>query len=161
MTDESDDPGQLPPAGDDRGDRPESQRTETTVDVTDTTNDSEMLDGLHHVLRNRRRRDVLRCLRTAETPMAVADLADELVRRETDASPPAVQDVREEIYLSLYHYHLPKLADADLVSFDSDRKLASLREDAEDLPRNLVRPSEDDHPIADRPSMTHHPRETD
>lgn len=139
MTDESDNTSHIPLAG---GDRPEGQPSSTTIDAK---GDSVVRNGEYQILRNRRRRYTLYCLKTSETPMAVADLADEIVRWETDASPPAVQDVREQVYISLYHCHLPKLAEADLVSFDSDRKLVDLRDTAEDLPRSAVQPSADNH----------------
>lgn len=90
-------------------------------------------DELRAALAEHGRRHVLRCLRSAETPMALADLTDELVRRVGDASPTGVQDERERIYALLYHLHLPKLADGGLVSFDPDRKLVDLREDGTDL----------------------------
>ncbi len=69
--------------------------------------------------------------------MAVADLADDVVRRETDRSPTAMQDERERIYVSLYHNHLPKLAAAELVRFDADRKLVELAADVGELPLDV------------------------
>lgn len=140
MTDESDNRRKVPVAG---GDRPESHQSQT---ATDTTEDSPVRDSSSNIPTNRRRRYVLHCLETSETPMAVADLTDELVRWETGRSPTAVQDVREKIYTKLYHCHLPKLAGADLVSFDIDQKLVSLREDTEELPLDVVRPNLDSHP---------------
>ncbi|WP_227379690.1 DUF7344 domain-containing protein [Haladaptatus halobius] len=76
-----------------------------------------------------RRRYVLYCLKTSKRPIPLADLADELVRWEIDMAPTAVQDERERIYVSLYHCHLPKLADANLISFDMNRKLVTLHKD--------------------------------
>lgn len=78
--------------------------------------------------------------------MAVADIADDIVRWETDASPPEVQDMRKRVYVSLYHRDLPKLDAADLLSFDEERNLVDIREKGEDLPRSAVRPSADNHP---------------
>lgn len=107
----------------------------------DSTGDSRGLTDAFRVLQNRRRRYVLRCLKTSETPMALADLADELVRWETDASPSAVQDVRERLYTSLYHCHLPKLANKGLIEFDTDQNLVSSSEAVE----SVDRPSVDEH----------------
>lgn len=140
MTDESDNPSQKPLAG---GDRPESQSTNAAID---TVENSVLRDKLFSVLANRRRRYALYCLKTSTTPMTMADVADALVRWETDTSPPAVQETRERVYISLYHCHLPKLADADLISFDSDQKLVDLREDGEKLPLSVVRPNADTQP---------------
>lgn len=124
-------------------DGPEGQASKA---ATNRTAESPFSDAVRSVLANRGRRYVLRCLRTSETPMALADLADELVRRETDASPTAVQDERERIYTLLYHYHLPKLAESCPVSFDADRKLVDLREDAAERPLDAVRTSAEDRP---------------
>lgn len=140
MPDERDNLSKLPIAG---GDRPESQRLQA---ATDGTKDSAERDKLFSTLTNRRRRYALYCLKTSKTPMALADLADELVRWETDRSPTAVQDTRERVYISLYHCHLPKLADADLISFDTDRKLITVREDTNDLPLNVTRLRADEPP---------------
>lgn len=111
---------------------------------TDSTGDAAVSDDVSRVLENRHRRYVLYCLKTSETPMALADLADDLVRWETDASPAAVQDVREKVYLSLYHCHLPKLANVGLVDFDADRNLVDLREDADGVPLGGDRPRADE-----------------
>lgn len=134
MTDETDRPSQRALAG---GSSP------SNADGTGATPAGERLG---RVLRNRRRRYVLHCLTTSETPMALADLADDLVRWETDSSPPTAQDVRERVYVSLYHCHLPKLAEAGLVDFDSDRKLVDVRGDADDLPLAVDRPSSGERP---------------
>lgn len=136
MTDESDSPSQVPPAG---GARPEGQ-------PSNGTGDSGGSAGPCDALRNRRRRYILYRLKTATTPMAVADIADDIVRWETDASPPEVQDMRKRVYVSLYHRDLPKLDAADLLSFDEERNLVDIRETGEDLPRSAVRPSADNHP---------------
>lgn len=99
-------------------------------------------DELLSVLANRRHRRILYCLKTSETPMALADLADELVCREADTSPTAVQDKRKQICISLYHRHLPQLADSGLVSFDINRKLVDLRADGDELSLDLVQMGE-------------------
>lgn len=91
-----------------------------------------MTDELFHVLADRRRRYVLHCLEEFETPMALTDIANELVRWETNSSPTIVE--RERAHISLYHNHLPKLADLGLVSFDSDHKTAEISEDSGELP---------------------------
>jgi DNA-binding transcriptional ArsR family regulator len=111
-------------------------------------NDSDVnTDDLFDVLSNPRRRYILSHLQASKTPMALADLTDAVVRWETGEEPTAVQAVREQVYISLYHWHLPKLADAGLISFNRDRKLAGIHETADDLPHTVVRPSADEHPI--------------
>lgn len=110
----------------------------------DGIGDSHEHAEVFRALRNRRHRCVLDCLKTAETPMALADLADELARSESDVSPSAVRDVRERVYASLYHRHLPKLASDGLVDFDTDQNMVALSEDADDFLRGGDRPSTDE-----------------
>lgn len=125
------------------GDRRESQYLQA---ATDSTGDAPVGKDRWRVLANRRRRDVLHCLKISTTPMALADVANALVHWETDVSPSAVQEIRERVYVSLYHTHLPKLAEVDLVAFDIDQKLVDLREEADDLPHAVVRPRSNEYP---------------
>lgn len=87
---------------------------------------------LFHVLADRRRRYVLHCLEESETPMALTDIVDELVHWENESLSTAVD--RERIHISLYHCHLPKLADLGLVSYDKDQKTVEVSEDCSELP---------------------------
>lgn len=69
------------------------------------------------------RRRALQVLRDVETPLSLADLAIELVRRESDDR--AVDGQWEQVRqyrITLYHAHVPKLAEAGLVEYDADRK---------------------------------------
>lgn len=86
------------------------------------------------LLAHHRRRYALRVLRDHKNPMTLADLADEVAvrtneRRITDI--PA--DEVKRIYLSLYHSHIPILADAQLVQYDQERDTVSLSECADEL----------------------------
>lgn len=82
-------------------------------------------------LSHRYRRFVLAYLRSSETPVALADLTDALVRWETEQPPTAVPTARSRIDAALYHAHLPHLADARLATFDSDANLVSRGPDAD------------------------------
>jgi len=84
----------------------------------------ETLDAIFAVMADQRRRTVLALLRECEDPISLADLADEVAIREkqlpiTEISPEYVKDV----YLSLYHAHIPKLDAADLVAYMQERDL--------------------------------------
>lgn len=136
MSEDVDDPREGLLAG---GNRPEGQSANVTADDSEPP----AREGLFGVLSNRRRRYALRCLEACETPMAVADLADELARRETDG--PAVRDVRERLRISLYHRHLPKMADADLVSFDEDDRTVDIRDGGTDRPLTGVQAGVEEH----------------
>lgn len=74
----------------------------------------------------------------------MADLAEAVVSREhgtstTDISNESVEAVES----TLYHSHVPKLADAGVVEYDRERTLVRLSEDTEQLERHLsLTPSE-------------------
>ena len=86
---------------------------------------------LHDLLSSERRRDALDCLREHE-PIALPDLADVVAEREHDEPLPQVpEDAVLETYLSLYHTHVPKLADAGVASYDPDRDVVALADDAD------------------------------
>lgn len=93
----------------------------------------EQVSEVAELLADQRRRYALYALVKYRTPMALADLADEVVRREMNARPTDVPDARYPVYAQLYHKHLPKLADADVVCFDHDENLVELGPRAEDL----------------------------
>jgi len=79
---------------------------------------TELLELLSHP----RRRFVLGLLEETDGDVSMDSLAERLAVWEgddssADAGPPAVDDVK----LSLYHTHLPKLENAGLVTYDSQR----------------------------------------
>lgn len=97
-----------------------------------TNQDHERISELFSVLADQRRRYAIHCLSQSETPMALADLTDEIVRLEMGTDPTMVPEVRDQIYTQLSHRHLPKLAEANLVNFDKDENLVSLGDAAAD-----------------------------
>jgi len=84
---------------------------------------------LHDLLSSERRRCALGCL-AEHGSMALPDLADEVAAREHDATLPQVpEDAVLTTYLSLYHTHVPRLAEAAVVSYDQDRDVVALAGD--------------------------------
>lgn len=110
-----------------------NNRSESQSAETNSNNPTEPArrEEVYRVLADHRRRYVLHHLNASTVPLALADVADELVRWETDKKPIEVQEKREQMYSSLYHCHIPKLADANLVSFDVAQKRVSLCESNE------------------------------
>lgn len=83
-------------------------------------------DSLFDVLSDARRRHTVRVLKEHET-VTLADVADEIATREFDRSIEEIDpEAVTEVYLSLYHVHVPKLVNADLVAFDEGRDLLAL-----------------------------------
>lgn len=88
------------------------------------------------LLSHRQRRYALGCLREYESPMALADLADEVAVRECDAPITELSgETVKRVYLSLYHTHVPKLAAAGVVRYDQQRDEVTLVADDERLER--------------------------
>lgn len=93
-----------------------------TMDRSDT-------DHLFSALAHQRRRYALACL-TRHHVLTLADLADELAVREHGMTIDGIPaDAVTDIYLSLYHCHVPKLADANVVEYDQDQDLVSITAD--------------------------------
>ena len=95
------------------------------------------LDVIFDILKNQRRRHVLRYLREHETT-TLSDLAEHVAALEND------KDVREltsserkRVYVGLYQCHLPRMSDAGVIEFDSDRGRIELRDTADQLDEYL------------------------
>ncbi|MFC7155815.1 hypothetical protein ACFQPA_10145 [Halomarina halobia] len=109
--------------------------------------DSEALsaDSIFDALAHRRRRCVIYCLREYDTPMTLPDLADEVAVRERGTTIAAIpgEEVKR-VYMSLYHSHIPKLANADVVAYDQERDMVALAENAAHLAPHLELLEEND-----------------
>ncbi|PGF18366.1 hypothetical protein CP556_14740 [Natrinema sp. CBA1119] len=103
--------------------------------IHETRNQCLSNDVLSDILSHKRRRFALYCLERYQTPMALADLADEVARLEYDAATlPQIpgEDVKE-IYLDLYHSHIPKMEDASFIKYYQEEDMVSLRYEFSDL----------------------------
>ncbi|WP_276282130.1 DUF7344 domain-containing protein [Halorussus caseinilyticus] len=118
-----------------------------TPDVTDghageNRGVSPTLDATLDLLSNRRRRYVLYYLREQGGAVTLDELAEQVAtwEREVDdhaspSSPPSVNDAPdfERVLADLYHSQLPRLEDADAVTFDAEDEYVSLAS-SEDTP---------------------------
>ncbi|GAA0232047.1 hypothetical protein GCM10009000_054250 [Halobacterium noricense] len=85
-----------------------------------------------NLLTEQRRRLVIDSLLENEQTLALADLAKEVTVRENGTSMPKVdEDEVLRIYSSLYHNHIPRLADAGVVKFERERELVGLGKNSE------------------------------
>ena len=89
-------------------------------------------DDLFEVLSNRRRRYTLHYLKQhADEAVEMGDLSTQIAAWETGSPPEELAyDERKRVHTSLYQYHAPKLDDAGIVDYDSDRKTIILRKSA-------------------------------
>lgn len=87
----------------------------------DATAESADLDVVFSVLRNSRRRRILRYV-DREGSTTLGELATHIAAIENGIEERAVSsDQRKLLYVSLYQSHLPKLGDAGCIDYDSDR----------------------------------------
>lgn len=78
------------------------------------------------LVQHRRRSLLLECLLEFNEPVSLPDLADEVAVREyeNELTEIPAEEVKD-IYLSLYHSHIPKLAEAGLVEYDQESDLVA------------------------------------
>lgn len=108
---------------------PTGQNTGETQTGAFEAGHADSLDTYFKILSNQRRRQVLDCLQEYRNPMALSDLADEVAVREYETRITEIPAEKvKEIYISLYHVHIPKMADAGLVEYDQDTDLVALSE---------------------------------
>ncbi len=99
----------------------------TLLDWVDTDEVSpEAVDNAFSLLADRRRRLTLEVLRTYEQSLTLPDVAEEVAKRETgqrivEITPETVT----EIYISLYHDHIPRLAEVGLLEYEQERDLVT------------------------------------
>jgi hypothetical protein len=87
---------------------------------------------IHDILRNDRRRNVIKYLQETGREVSLRDLAVRIAEIETGESPPP-SNIRDSVYISLHQTHLPKLDDAGIVDYDSDRKTITLEKPAQQV----------------------------
>ena len=89
---------------------------------------SPALDATLDLLSNRRRRYVLYYLQEQGRPITIDELAEQVASWESEAGDP-VDDQR--VLTDLYHSQIPRLEEADAITFDSDEGYVTLAEDDE------------------------------
>lgn len=89
----------------------------------------------------RRRRFLLDCLHQFDEPVSLPDLADEVAERERGEPLSTIPGERvKDVYLSLYHRHVPALADAGVVEYDQDADLVRVPDDVDIDPHRGPQP---------------------
>lgn len=89
------------------------------------------LDAVFKLLSSQRRRHVLHCLREHDAPVELSDVAEEVAAREQGIPPAEVsEEEARQVHLVLYHTHVPKLRDANVVRYDQRADTVALSVDA-------------------------------
>ena len=90
-------------------------------------------DSTMEIYSHRHRRYVIECLDTYDDPLTMADLADEVAIRDHGTPLQNIpEDATNEIHIALYHWHIPKLIDAQLVDYDRQRDLVRQSDHVDD-----------------------------
>ena len=80
------------------------------------------LDVVFGILKNERRRLVLKYMAETESGTSLSDLAEHIASIENDK--PATElgsQERKRVYVGLYQCHLPRMADSGAIDFDKNR----------------------------------------
>lgn len=82
------------------------------------------LDQIFEILKNPRRRYVLRYLREVADEVTLGDLSEQIAAWENEKEIQQVSSSeRKRVYVGLYQVHLPKMDGMDIVSFDKSRAI--------------------------------------
>lgn len=87
---------------------------------------------IHDILRNDRRRRIIKYLRDMDETISVSHLSEHIASLETGETPPP-RDVRKSVYVSLHQTHLPKLDDWGIIEYDYRSKELTLLDKAEEV----------------------------
>ena len=80
------------------------------------------IDQVFEILKNDRRRAVLRYMRTVDGEVRLGDLAEQIAAWECDKDVSQItSSERKRVYVGLYQSHLPKMADVDAISYNKPR----------------------------------------
>ena len=113
------------------------QVDEHAEEVGESRTEEIRLDVIFDILKNQRRRHVLRYLRENEST-TLSDLAEHVAALENDKDVRSLtSSERKRVYVGLYQCHLPRMNDAGVIDFDSDRGRIELRDTADQLDEYL------------------------
>lgn len=97
------------------------------VEAAGTSAGELSIDEVCHILQNGRRRNALQFLREADEVVRMGDLAEAVAAWENETTVDRLRcEQRKRVYIALHQVHLPKLDEAGVVDYDSDRGTISL-----------------------------------
>ncbi|WP_202614586.1 DUF7344 domain-containing protein [Halostella litorea] len=105
------------------------------------------LDVMFEILKNERRRFVLKYFEDHEGPVALGDLAEHVAAKENGKPERELTSgERKRVYVGLYQCHLPKMDDAGIVEFNRNRGRIELGENADLLTEYLETEETEERP---------------
>ncbi|WP_135662370.1 DUF7344 domain-containing protein [Halorhabdus rudnickae] len=105
-----------------RLDTDKQETARTAVDFTEPADPPVELDRVFEILKNQRRRYVLRYLSDIDGQVRLGELAEQIAawEYEKDVRQISSQE-RKRVYVGLYQSHLPKMDDAGVISYNKSR----------------------------------------
>ncbi|MUV88619.1 hypothetical protein GJ629_00865 [Halapricum sp. CBA1109] len=80
------------------------------------------IDQIFEILKNQRRRSVLRYMQTAGEEVRLGELAEQIAAWECDKEVSEItSSERKRVYVGLYQCHLPKMDDVDAIAYNKPR----------------------------------------
>jgi len=129
----------------DVGEPTEADTDSETIAAPETAPDQLPLDVIFDILKNRRRRLVLRYTRENEGPFTLSDLAEYIAAYENDKPVEQLSsDERKRVYVGLYQCHLPRMDDTGILDFDRNRGTVTMNGSVSQLESYLHTDSEED-----------------
>lgn len=102
------------------------------------TADDLSLDIVFEILKNSRRREVIRYLREQEERVSLGEMAEHIAAIENGTTVEALtSSQRKRVYVGLYQCHLPKMDDVGVVEFDQNRGHVQLTDRADTFEKYL------------------------
>ncbi|WP_336024779.1 DUF7344 domain-containing protein [Halobellus salinisoli] len=105
-------------------------------------NETIPLDQIYELLADWSRRSALYCLYLNENPVKLSAVAQQIATWNHPHSD--YRERRERVYTQLYHCHVPKLCDADIIRYDPAEDSVSLAENAREIRPYIERAAEDE-----------------
>lgn len=102
------------------------------------------IDQVHNLLAARQRRYLLYCLYLFANPIRLPDVAGQVSEWEYNRPENELLDERLDVYLSLYHNHVPRLSDAAVIAYSQSEDMVELGQNAAQLRPHLERAAERD-----------------
>jgi hypothetical protein len=92
------------------------------------------VDETLEILQNNRRRLVLEYLHETGGTVELSVIADHVTATENDTDVSSITSTeRKRVYVGLYQFHLPKMADMGVIDYDQDRGEVSLTDCGKEL----------------------------